>query len=205
VDRVKVTTIPSVITFKTLTGILETNEKNLKAFLGLWNFSGNSNPVREFLYKFCFNQLGLNTRVSHFVDNHPRHCTLCSVAGVPVPIPDETFKHLFFECPTVKQQHESLIRKYFSQVLPATEQEKLKIWFLGETGGKCNLFFMTAIILFQFLIWKQKLQKEIKPFSTLEQNWLYMLDVAFKCSKKIRDAIMQINFTICRRWHREDG
>jgi hypothetical protein len=147
-----VVNIPSVLPFKNLVGILAIEEKNLKAMLGSWNFSGQSNLMREFLYKFFYNQLGLNTRVSHFVANFPRHCTLCSVARVPAPIPDETFKHLFFECPTARNLQSLLVRKHFPQLHPATDQELLKFWFMGDIKGKCNLFCMNAIFSFQFII-----------------------------------------------------
>jgi len=108
-----VLTIPSVLKFKNFVGILAVEERNLKAMLGFWNFTGQSNLMREFLYKFFYNQLGLNTRVSHFVANFPRHCTLCSAARVLAPIPDETFTHLFFDCPTVRNLQDLLVRNHF--------------------------------------------------------------------------------------------
>ena len=55
-----------------------------------------------FLFKFFNNILGINTRLSHFVPNHSRGCTFCTLNGT-IPIPDETFLHIFFECGTVKE------------------------------------------------------------------------------------------------------
>jgi hypothetical protein len=45
-----------------------------------------TNKLREFIYKFRNNILGINTRVSHFNENVNRGCTFCVVTNtVPVP------------------------------------------------------------------------------------------------------------------------
>jgi DNA polymerase/3'-5' exonuclease PolX len=41
----------------------------IRSTICFWNFTGQENTIRDFLYKFMYNQLGLNTRVSHFVQN----------------------------------------------------------------------------------------------------------------------------------------
>jgi len=115
------------------------------------------------------------------------------------------FKHLFFECDATKDRQSALVRKYFPEILPMTENEKLQFWMIGRVKNKLNFFTLFSVLAFQFLIWQMKLRKELKYFSTLEQNWLYMLDTTFKQSKKIRDARLQINYSICRRWRHGDG
>ena len=52
--------------------------KTAFSFLPLWNSSGLPNRLREFLFKFFNNQLGLNTRISHFVGGS-RGCTFCVI------------------------------------------------------------------------------------------------------------------------------
>jgi len=81
------------------------------------------------------------------------------------------------------------------------DQEKRRLWYLGETNGKANLFVTTAVFSFNFLIWNMKLKKEILHFSTVENNWLNLLDNSHKQSRKIRESVLLVNFDICRRWH----
>lgn len=54
--------------------------------------------MRSFLFKLHNNTLGLNFRVSHFVRNHPRNCTFCTL-NREFEDEDETPLHLFFSCP----------------------------------------------------------------------------------------------------------
>jgi hypothetical protein len=205
-SAVDIQNIPSWNTFRTLTGLPEVSNSELKSLLGFWNFSGQPNTMREFIYKYFYNQLGLNTRVSHFVLNHSRNCTFCTLhRPVMANIPEESFKHLFFECEATKDRQSALVRKYFPEILPMTENEKLQFWMIGRVKNKLNFFTLFSVLAFQCLIWQMKLRKELKYFSTLEQNWLYMLDTTFKQSKKIRDARLQINYSICRRWRHGDG
>jgi hypothetical protein len=113
VENIKVLNIPSVTTFINLTQTGPIAEENLiKSLLGYWNFSGQSNPMREFIFKFLYNQLGLNCRVAHFVAGHGRPCTLCTIAQRNNPS-DETFLHLFYDCPTTTTLREKLANKHF--------------------------------------------------------------------------------------------
>jgi len=68
----------------------------------LWTLNYLNNETRTFLFKFHQHLLGLNTRVAHFVRNHPRTCTFCSLSQDPEDSP-ETFLHLFFECNHVER------------------------------------------------------------------------------------------------------
>jgi hypothetical protein len=78
-ESVKLEQLNSVTTFNSLTGIGNIEQSFLKNIWGFWNFSGQQNTVREFIYKFYNNLLGINTRVSHFVAGHNRGCTFCTV------------------------------------------------------------------------------------------------------------------------------
>jgi len=200
ISSLNIENMTSVVSFRNITNTEIIELKFLKANLGFWNFTGQQNSVREFIYKFYNNQLGLNTRVAHFVRGHNRGCTLCQLKNIN-PLPDETFKHLFFDCDTVASLHKRLIEKYFSSLRNMNEQQQRQFWFNGIFENKANLFVTFAIFAFQFLIWKLKLRKEILNFSTMEQNWLYTLDVTHRLSNKIREAVLLINFDIRRCWH----
>jgi hypothetical protein len=199
-EALKIENLSTVTTFFVITGTGDIESNFLKNIWSFWNFSGQQNMVREFTFKFYNNQLGINTRVSHFVAGHSRGCSLCTIKNA-IPIPDETFKHIFYDCPTVKSFHEKIVQKYFSRIGTLDEAEKVKFWFFGMYDDRINLFVTFAILRLQYQIWRMKLRKEILQFSTLEQNWLQTLDVTYRLSSKIREAVLLINFDIRRRWH----
>jgi hypothetical protein len=192
--------IPSVVTYRNLIGIPEMDSSQVKNLLGFWNFAVSPNTMREFIYKFLYNQLGLNTRVSHFVNNHPRGCTFCTLTNEH-PLADESFLHLFFSCPTVTNIRNKILSRYFQNINNGTEMEKKSFLFGCIDGGKNNLFVNFAVFSLHYLIWQMKLRKEIIQFSIFELNWLSMLDAAHKQSSKIRESLLLVNYDIRRRWH----
>jgi len=192
--------LTSVVTFHNITETGNVVIATIKNAMSFWNFSAQKNTIRDFCFKFMNNQLGLNTRVSHFVPNHSRTCTFCVLRN-DNNVSDESFLHLFFDCQTTKALHVKLIAKHFSALSNLNDLEKKRFWFLGEIGGKTNLFITTAVFFFNFLLWNMKLKKNVLQFSTLENNWLDLLDKAHKQSQKIRESVLLVNFDICRRWH----
>jgi hypothetical protein len=200
VNKPDLVKINSVVTFHNISNVGEVVLTTIRSVICFWNFTGQKNTIREFAYKFMYNQLGLNTRVSHFVQNHSRNCSLCTLRNDNGMF-DETFAHIFYDCPSTKKLHDKLISKYFTSLINQNEQEKRRFWFLGETNGRSNLFVLAAAFFFNFLIWNMKLKKELSHFSAVENNWLELLDNSHKQSRKFREAVLLVNFDICRRWH----
>jgi hypothetical protein len=91
----------------------------------LWSDSMLPNDFRDFLYKFYFNKLGVNDRISNFTDTQA-HCTFCDIITNSLgPVPRETFVHLFINCPVVAHVHEQI-----DGVLEL-DQENSKLHWLG--------------------------------------------------------------------------
>jgi hypothetical protein len=74
--------ISSVVTF--IINLIEIPEMDSLQIKNLLGFSvsvspesqpPSSNTMRGFIYKFLYYQLRLNTRLSNFVNNHPKGCT----------------------------------------------------------------------------------------------------------------------------------
>ncbi len=65
--------------FLELTNIPVQDKENLKKIGNSWNYSTYPNKLKDFFYKFIFNKLILNTRLSHMrpMDRIDRSCTLC--------------------------------------------------------------------------------------------------------------------------------
>jgi hypothetical protein len=104
--------------------------------------------------------LGLNTRLSHFVINQSRGCTFCN--GTMNPVPDETFLHLFFDCPTTTSWHDKFLEKFITLPANLTREQRLQLFFFCSlpNGTRDNLFLAFTVILFQFCIWEEKLRKK---------------------------------------------
>jgi hypothetical protein len=98
-------------TFLNITGAKFPGEKQYGNSISIWNGQGITNRIKVFLFKFFNNILGINTRLSHFVPNQTRGCTLCSLNGTN-PVPDETFAHIFFDCNTVRNWHNRFLPEY---------------------------------------------------------------------------------------------
>jgi hypothetical protein len=91
----KISNNKRVKTFFRLIGIPVLGEESLKVLYSEWKLTYYSTRLREFIFKFRNNILGLNTRVAHFNANVRRGCKFCVLNRLPV-IPDEDFLHLFF-------------------------------------------------------------------------------------------------------------
>jgi hypothetical protein len=98
IERLDINTLNTVVTFVEITGTVKPTELILKNCWGEWNKFYYSNKMREFLYKFRNNILGLNSRVCKFAPEIKAECTLCIINKEATPIQSETFLHLFFNC-----------------------------------------------------------------------------------------------------------
>ncbi len=154
--------------FLEVSGTVFPGERQYGSVISLWNAQGLTNRSKVFLFKFFNNILGINTRLSHFVPNHPRGCTFCVLNGT-LSVPDETFMHIFFECGTVRSWHDGFLADYFPNNYVRNEQDRRNIFFLGRVHepDSDNFFISISILLFQYLVWEQKLRKKTSSFHTL--------------------------------------
>jgi hypothetical protein len=76
------------------------------------------------LWKVLFSSRG----VSHFVNNFSRGCAFCTLNNVNL-VPDESFPHLFYNCPTSSSIQQRILRKYFSSISNGNEAAKKAFLF----------------------------------------------------------------------------
>jgi hypothetical protein len=183
----------------------------------LWSKNTLPNRLRTFLFKFYNNLLGLNTRVSHFGNNVSRNCTLCKInqqinltvngpstvpvlVPNPVPLPDESFKHIFYDCPVTKKLHTSFLDFYFTDLNFPNETDKLNFFFQGRINAdfKYNLFIHIAVLAFQYCIWEMKLKKRILSFESTKIGYLEIIHSFFCTNKEARISSQKYNFPLCR-------
>jgi hypothetical protein len=205
----------STTTFLQITGSVFPGEKSYGTLISLWNSQGLKNRTKVFLFKFFNNILGINTRLSHFVPNHPRGCSLCVIDGIN-PVPDETFSHIFLECNTVRNWHNKFFREYFPNDYLRDEQDRRNILFLGRVHepDTDNYFIMITILLFQYVIWEQKLKKKAPSYQSINLEFREHVRQLLRCNARARKHNGKSNFCLCRKFgngewrhlgHQQDG
>jgi hypothetical protein len=177
------------------------DEQYLEILNAQWGDFSLNNKLREFTYKFRNNILGINTRVSHFNENVNRGCTFCAKRNT-LPIPDETFVHIFFDCPITK----GIINKFCDEMLTEMNlrdnYQKKEFMFIGNTNDinfANNYFLRTVSILLLFIIWEHKLSKKIPVYQTVLNSFFFEMENIRKVNAKLRDN-MQLNLALCRDW-----
>jgi hypothetical protein len=184
-------------TFFRITEINYIGNETFSEILQVWTWSGFSNRQKSFLFKFYNNLLGINTRTWHFAGNGTRNCLFCSVKNPPI-VTDETFLHLFYNCPTVASWHQNFIRKCFPDMTFPTALEERILWFLGIYSNSVCPFITAACLTFQYCIWECKLKKKSPSFNTLFAEFLFLFKETTAHNSSIRDSGSVLNYELCR-------
>jgi hypothetical protein len=173
-------------TYIRLTGIDRTFRFAEKVY-GFWANGFLCNKIRDFCYKYVNNQLSLNTRRSHYVANVNRSCSFCVITGTANP-PDETFSHLFLDCPVTARIHNWFLSRYLN-IVPVDRIRRAIFWS-GEFDGinEFSSFGFTMAITIQWLIWDMKLQKRVLQPLTLDENFIFIMANCLRISPKLRHS-----------------
>ncbi len=98
--KTKPALLPQVKTFMRLIDCEPPSDSRITSLFCSWNETLFSSRINMFKFKFYNNILGTNNRISHFNRDVDAACTFCSLVG-PRPVPEESFRHIFFDCPSV--------------------------------------------------------------------------------------------------------
>ncbi len=200
-------TLENVTTVKTFFQLIETPYTGDNSFsdnVSWWNMYILPNRICMFAFKFYNNILGINTRTSHFAVNPTRACTFCSLA-TPPPHPDESFIHLFLNCPTIRNWHSNFLTLFFNG-LQLTEDQSKKFWFLGllPRDTIANPSILTSVLLFQYCCWEEKLRKRKPSVTTILYLFEDLHKNIFDSSSLLRDSSSSLAFSLYRpyraRW-----
>jgi hypothetical protein len=196
INTVAVLRLRNIITFFRITETLA-NEAHVKMLLGMWSRHYLPNKIREFSFKFLNNSLAINTRLSHYVQNRQRGCTLCTIEG-RVPVPDETFIHLFYDCATTKNVHERFFRLYD---LPDNARKTILLGTIDVDEPFNEIIYIWAIFI-QFCIWEMKIYKRIYSGTTLDIDLRFFIENCFRSCTRLhlgREKLPQ-GFKNALRW-----
>jgi hypothetical protein len=93
-------------------------------------------------------------------------------------------------------------REFFPEILAESEVNKKNFWTLGlvpdGTGFKCNCFIQSAVLSFNFLLWKMKLGKTMLPLTIIKADFIYLCRCLLIKSVKLREARTNDHFFLCR-------
>jgi hypothetical protein len=174
-----------IVSFGNINGITiaDIGEAQIKRQIGLWACSFLKNELREFIFKFYNNSLGINTRISHFVDNVSRNCTFCTIKNVNNN--DETFFHLFVNCAQLIPLRSTLYEQFFREL--NLDQIGKKMLWLGFSPLKITDTALASItiLLIQFLLWKNKLKKKIPVLNRVKTELFLELRALFKIKRDL--------------------
>jgi hypothetical protein len=181
-------------------------EKHYGTLAGLWNSQGINNRLKVIIFKFFNNILGINTRLSHFVPNQGRGCTFCPINGT-VPVPDETFFHVFMDCGTVRTWHNKFLGDYLPGGYLRDDQERKNFFFLGrvhEPDIDC-FFIMMTVLVFQFVVWEQKLRKKCPSYRSIKIEFQEHMGRFLTGNSRARKDVLKSNFILCRKFGKWRG
>jgi hypothetical protein len=192
-------------TFFRLLNIDYVGNPTFSPILAWWNLNCLPNRVRMFAFKFYNNILGLNTRTFHFATNPVRYCQFCYLGNRLDP-PEETFMHLFFSCPTVQAWHTEFVHTHFND-LNMIGPDLIKFWFLGilPTHNTSSFAVLSAVLIFQYCIWEEKLRKRKPAFRTLNVLFDDVFTASLKKNKDFLKSASSLNFAIFRPIRGLDG
>jgi hypothetical protein len=190
--------IKAVVSFCSLVGLTPPAKEKVVLWLSLWNSGGLNNRVRTFMFKFYNNLLGLNTRLSHFVANQNRGCTFC--AGNGTTIPDESFIHIYLECPTTFEWHNQFLKKYLPHLTNMEILHRTGFFFFGKLPDAANenIFLILSVLILQYCIWEEKLRKKKPSFYTIDLHIGELIKTITDMNKKVFISAEKLNLPLCR-------
>jgi hypothetical protein len=194
--------------FKKFCALCETTleqDKVLINFNSKWNVHGANNKLREFVFKFCNNLLGLNSRINHFNRLINEDCTFCTV-NKKLPAPRETFIHLFFNCPETSATLLAFETKYLENLDLNTVEKKRLFWFFGTTDKKLKCikkFFGLTTSVILYYVWDCKLRKVRQSLASCLNFYFYYMELIRKLNPALREEMSKINLDLCRYWDGE--
>jgi hypothetical protein len=176
----------NVIRFGEITETIP-NVNNSKIMNSIWNASFLENSIRVFAFKLYNNNLGINSRIAHFVPGKSSNCTFCDIAGAP-EAERETITHLFQDCELVERTVLDTIRWFWSHISNSTNRTD---YFCGISSDnkKHDTVWNITTLLIKWYIWDCKLKYKVPVLNNLRQVLCNKVNNYCKINKVFRTAI----------------
>jgi hypothetical protein len=171
------------------------NFARIRSLLSNWNVSFLNSSIREFIFKYYNNILGLNSRVAHFNLEINSGCTFCNITNNR-PVPKETLQHLFFYCPTIYE----IICTFFDSYIANLVNNKGN-YFLSNISSNEQVNNVVTIVwdIFRYVVWQFKLQKRLPTYGIFNEELQYHFAIINATSKFFRDSLIDCHFLQANR------
>ena len=191
-------------TLNTFFALIDTpipDQDNLKKVASKWQQSLLPNRIKDFYYKFTYNKLPINTRLSHMLPNSviDRACTFCSLCKI-LPAPEETFVHLFWHCTITQQIYQHITAQYIPELGNLNAEEKKNFFFTGINRNSFPLITDILRITTLFQIWEMHQKKKVWQWATFRTNLIYELKKIAEISKTQKLGL-NTGFHISTNWN----
>ena len=154
----------------------------LKKMAATWQLPALPNRIKDFYYKFLYNKLPINTRLSHMLQNTPvdRSCTFCTITKT-LPAPEETFAHTFWHCPTTQNIYINVTQHFIPELEQYNEDDAKKFFLTGNNNNSFPLIVEILRLTTLYQIWEMHQKKKVWQWGTFRINLSYEI-------KKITDT-----------------
>ncbi len=124
-----------------------------------------------------------------------------------IAIPDETFKHIFMDCRTVRAWQNQFLDYYFPVNYIRDEQDRTNLFFLGRVHEPYtdNHFIILCIFIFQYTIWEARLKKRTPSFNSLKLLFKELCHALLRTNSLARKTREKINFALFRNLLEDGG
>jgi hypothetical protein len=178
------------------------SSKSIVKLLELWGLSYFPNKMRDFLFKFFNNTLGVNARIGNYNPNINQSCTFCLLKGV-LPAQRETFVHVFYDCPAVQDARRKFFEIFFKDMNLDSDLKERQLLFFGVCPVKQDntcLFLRSLIFTWHYVIWEAKLSKRLLSSHIAMHNLTFLLKNMLMYSGRLRYAKTNSCLLLCRNW-----
>ena len=112
---------------------------------------------------------------------------------------DETFRHVFLECPEVKLVFGHIKNKLLNGLINNNEDEKEFIFGNGPNTIQKSIFIRTIKCMYLYLIWEYRLKHKKLIWQAFKCDLKSLVNDILKRNQKINN-IRMLNFDLSRRW-----
>ena len=183
-------------TYARITDTTKPNRNRVLSMYSTWSIHCLPNRLRTFILKYYNNILGLANRIAHFVPNTDTSCTFCLLSQVR-PVPEESFSHVFFDCPHSSRIVELFFARYITIEF---NREQYFTGLVEPDNERINRPFAICMDVLRYYIWQCKLNKKLPTFSAVCAETEFMIGYIRRSSKKISDL-----FENCPLFRRDHG
>jgi hypothetical protein len=193
VDNANVLLFPTTLTILNLINFPTSDRKIMEGTLLSWIRPWLPSTIKYFVFRFQYNSLPLNNRISNFDVNVDPHCTFCRLAD-PDTHSRENLAHCFFYCDIVL----NLIHQTNNLFFFPTDPDTLKsvYWFgtYNEFTSTINQsIILTFLDIFRFIIFKLKGRKILPEFILVRQQLTFIVRTILGQNNRLSDHIRNNN------------